>query len=208
MSTLASPPTSNPETTFQDRLKAAIGMDGYKPYKRRSIQTVLLYETHRAVSHKLPALRPFQRKIAVFVEFNRILKVECAGFLMPHQRAQILWTTATSRKPVTPDGMMKRMRLAVKEVEDVAAEVKTFVMENETEGVAGLTTHEEVYNAFLRHRFVSVSAPHWLLNVVPADASCCRDAVSALPAPSLCLERPAHHSRASLFGTVAHHSCN
>jgi hypothetical protein len=142
---------SNKMMSFHDRLKAAaIGDDGYKPYKRRPIQTVLLYETHRSLKDILPRLSPFQRKIAVYVQFNKLLNIECATFLLPVERSQIGWTTIAAKKVLTPDAMMLRMRLAVKEVEEVAVEVTAFAERYQDV----LATHEEIYNAFVQHRFV------------------------------------------------------
>jgi hypothetical protein len=147
-------------TTFQDRLRAAVGEDGYRPFKRRSIQTAILYETHRSLKDKLLALRPFQKKIAAFVQFHRILNEDCSALLMPHQRIQILWKTATNKQPLTAEAILGRMRLAVKEVEAVAEEVQSYILlreedEREKEEVFVEKTHEEVYAAFLRKRFVS-----------------------------------------------------
>ena len=51
-------------TTFEDKLKEAMGEKGYGYQMRRSIQTVILYEANRIIKPKLPPLRPFQRKLA------------------------------------------------------------------------------------------------------------------------------------------------
>jgi len=49
-------------TDWQDRLKVIVGPDGYEPYMRRSMQTVVLYEAKRCIKPRIARLRPFQKR--------------------------------------------------------------------------------------------------------------------------------------------------
>lgn len=51
-------------STWQERLKVAVGPRGYDGSMRRSVQTVLLYEALRCIESTHQKLRPFQRKLA------------------------------------------------------------------------------------------------------------------------------------------------
>jgi len=144
-------------STFQERLKQAIGARGYEQSMRRSVQTVILYEAHRCIADKLPSLRPFQRKLAFFDQAMAL--VEGAGFL-PHQREEIMWRTGTSREPMQPETAWKRMKLIEKEVEKVAEKARPLCVIGKS--------HDDVCNEFIQQQYEAVSGqrgkpypPNW-----------------------------------------------
>lgn len=89
--------------TFQERLEQAIGERGYDPVMRRSVQTVLMWESIRCIQDKLPSLRPFQRKIAFYNQMIALLDT-LEFIIIPHWRTEILWRTGASKETIDDDG--------------------------------------------------------------------------------------------------------
>lgn len=86
--------------TWQDRVKGVCGPKGYdNSTMRRSLQAIVLYEAKRCASKALSTMKPFQRK-AAFLDQCKAL-VESLDLLYPHQKAEVLWRTATSKEQVS-----------------------------------------------------------------------------------------------------------
>lgn len=134
----------DPNDTFQDRLKHAIGPRGYENCMRRSVQSVILYEAHRCVEARLPSLRPFQRKLAFFDQANALL--DTLDFLHMHQKEEVMWRTATSKETLMPEVAWKRMRLIDRELVKLSEKVQPFIdkvkLSNEEE-IGGATTSQQ-----------------------------------------------------------------
>jgi len=90
--------------SFQNHLKEQIGPKGYAPNLRRSVQSAVLFEAQRCVQDHLVAMRPFQRKIAFFNQFVALL--DSLNFILPQQRHEIMWRTATSKETMTPESKL------------------------------------------------------------------------------------------------------
>lgn len=131
--------------TFQDRLNAAMGERGYSSMMRRSVQTVFLYEAHRCLKDKLPSLRPFQRKLAVF---DQAIYLVNDSSLLPQQREEVLYKKVMSKELMDPETMWRRVRNVVSEVKKVAEQVQPLCTKKKT--------HLEVYYSFLQKNYVSV----------------------------------------------------
>jgi hypothetical protein len=112
---------------------------------RRSVQTVILYEAHRCLKDKLPTLRPFQKKLAVFDQAIYLLN---DSSLLPHQREEVIYKTVLSKELMNPETMWRRVRKVVNEVKKVAEQVKPLCTKKRT--------HLEVYYAFLQKNYVSL----------------------------------------------------
>jgi hypothetical protein len=85
--------------TWQERVKGIFGPNGYdNSTMRRSLQAIVLYEAKRCASKALATMKPFQRK-AAFLDQCKAL-VESLDLLYPHQKAEVLWRTATSKEQV------------------------------------------------------------------------------------------------------------
>jgi hypothetical protein len=130
--------------TFQDRLNAAIGGRGYSSMMRRSIQTVIVYEAHRCLEDKLPSLKVFQKKLAIFDQAVFLLN---DSSLLPHEREEVMCKTLMSKELLDPEAMWKRLRKIVHALKKIAAMVKPMCGRNKS--------HLEVYNAFLQKSYVS-----------------------------------------------------
>jgi hypothetical protein len=130
-------------TTFQGRLDGAMGERGYTPHMRRSVQTVILYEAHRCLKDKLPSLKPFQRKLAVYDQANHLL---LESSLLPYQREEVLYKTASSRESLNPESLWRRLKKVPKEVGRVAEQVRPLITSSKT--------HLECYHAFLQKTYV------------------------------------------------------
>ena len=133
--------------TWQDRLKAVIGPRGYENCMRRSLQTAILYEAKRCVAHRLPSLRPFQRKAAFMDQAFALL--DSLDFLYPHQKAEILWRTASSKEQLDADIAWKREKGIEKELAVLSANIKPFVPKAKT--------HEEAVNLLVQDMFEKLS---------------------------------------------------
>lgn len=130
--------------TFLDRLKQTIGERGYEHGLRRSIQTILLYEAYRCIATRIVGMRPFQRKLAFFDQVTAL--VEATEFL-PHQRAEIMWRTGTSKEAMNSDTAWKRMKLIEKELEKLCDKVKPLCVPGKE--------HDMVLDEYIQKQFVS-----------------------------------------------------
>jgi hypothetical protein len=136
---------------FHDRLLAALGGKYDPSTMRRSYQTAIIFEAHRCLKDRLPSLRPFQRKLAIFDQATHLLN---AADLMPHQRDEIFWRTGTSKELLNPDTMWRRCRNVIKEVEKLAQDMEDFAKEHDREDQS---EHEELYSAFLQKSYEDMS---------------------------------------------------
>lgn len=134
-------------STWQDRLKAAIGPRGFENCMRRSLQSVLLYEAKRCVAHRLPSLRPFQRKAAYMDQALALL--DSLDFLYPHQKSEVLWRTASSKDHLDADIAWKREKGIEKEMAILSKKIKSFV------GKA--LTHDEAVNMLIQDLYESLT---------------------------------------------------
>jgi hypothetical protein len=121
-------------SAWQDRLKAAIGTRGYENCMRRSLQTVILYEARRCVEHRLPSLRPFQRKAAYIDQCFALL--DSLDFLYPHQKDEVLWRTGSSKEPLEPDIAWKRQKGIEKELDTLSRKIKPFLIPGRSNDVS------------------------------------------------------------------------
>jgi hypothetical protein len=94
--------------TWQEKVKGIFGPNGYdNSTMRRSLQAIVLYEAKRCASTAMATMKPFQRK-AAFLDQCKAL-VESLDLLYPHQKAEVLWRTATSKEQVRQTREMGRM---------------------------------------------------------------------------------------------------
>jgi len=131
-------------SSFTERLKAALGHQGYDSSVRRSVQTALLYEAYRCIADKIPSMRPFQRKAAFYDQAQALL--EATDFL-PHHQIEIMWRTGTSKETLTPETAWKRVRLVEKELEKIREKVKPLCAEHKS--------HDTIVNEYIQQQFVS-----------------------------------------------------
>jgi hypothetical protein len=151
-------------STWQQRLKAVVGNRGYENCMRRSLQTVILYEAMRCVKSRLLELRPFQRKAAYMDQCHAL--IESLDFLYPHQKAEILWRTASSKEQMDPDIAWKREKGIHKELEKLSAKIKPF-MEKEAK------THQEMVDLLVQDLYVSIvrTRNHFLFSWRPSHGT-------------------------------------
>lgn len=126
-------------TSFQERLKRALGPKGYESCMRRSVQSVILYEAYRCISKQISSLRPFQRRIAFWDQAVALIK---QSELLPHQREGVLWRTGTSRALMDPETAWKRMKIIEKELDKLVQKVKPYYKEGQA--------HEELCKEFIQ----------------------------------------------------------
>jgi hypothetical protein len=143
-------------STFNERLNLALG-GPYESFMRRSIQTVILFEAHRCLKDKLPSLRPFQKKMAIYDQANHLLN---ATSLTPDQRQEVMWRTGTSQEGLNADMMWRRTRCVVQDVKKLANQMEAFGRAHplkskgdEEEDGGSKTEHEELYRAFLQKAY-------------------------------------------------------
>jgi len=116
----------------------------YSPNQRRSVQTVVLYEADRCLKSRYKNLRPFQRKIALY---------DCAADLVNTldwipggHKNEVMFRTATGKKPLSPDLAWRRMKLIDREI------AKTIIP-----GVKPLMgpgkTHQEACDDYIQAQF-------------------------------------------------------
>jgi len=150
--------------TFHERLHLAISEYGgeYDPVMRRSFQTVLMFEANRCLKDKLPALRPFQRKLAVFDQARFLLEeisgeTSLVGLKTRAKQEEIMWRTGTSKEPLNPETMWSRATRLTKDVEKVADQVREFIKEkladSNNKTVKASSTHEDVYRLFVEDTY-------------------------------------------------------
>lgn len=150
--------------TFHERLHEAIAEYGgeYDPVMRRSFQTVLMFEANRCLKDKLPALRPFQRKLAVFDQAKYLLEEisgesSLVGLKTRAKQEEIMWRTATSKESLNPETMWSRATRLTKDVEKVAEQVRQFIKhklaDSNDKTIKSASTHEETYRLFVENTY-------------------------------------------------------
>lgn len=132
-------------SSWLEKLTLLIGPRGYSDCMRRSLQSVILYEAKRCLEADLPSLKPFQRKVALMDQAAGL--IESLPFLMPHQREEILWRTATSKEQINGDIAYKRIQQINKELQKLCTQIKPFIVPS--------TSHQEWVNQLEQHLFVS-----------------------------------------------------
>mmetsp|Transcript_5550 Transcript_5550/g.6448 ORF Transcript_5550/g.6448 Transcript_5550/m.6448 type:complete len:301 (-) Transcript_5550:116-1018(-) len=132
--------------TWEARLNAVFGAQGYENCMRRSLQTIILYEANRCISGALSSLRPFQRKLA-YVDMANALLNSVEG-LLSHQRAEVLWRTGTSKEPMNAETAWKRRKLLNKELENIRAAVSPLLPNR---------THDQAIDAYIQVQFETVT---------------------------------------------------
>lgn len=131
---------------------AGCGPQGYENCMRRSLQTIVLYEANRCISSALPTLRPFQRKLAYLDMANAL--VDSLACLMPHQKAEVLWRTGTSKEPMNPETAWKRRKLLNKELDNIKDAITPLLTGR---------SHDEAIDAYIQLQFVSLRHYIWLV---------------------------------------------
>ena len=149
--------------SFAERLHQSIAeYNGeYDPVMRRSFQTVLMFEANRCLKDKLPSLRPFQRKLAVFDQAKFLLEEiggesSLLGLRKREKMEEIMWRTASSREPLNAESMWSRAARLTKDVERVAEQVREFIEEQKSlstikTAITSKSTHEEIYRSFVEN---------------------------------------------------------
>jgi hypothetical protein len=136
-------------STWQERLKVAIGPRGYSNCMRRSVQSVVLYEAKRCMEPKAATLRPFQRKSAHVDQMIALL--ESCTFLSPYHKEEIMYRTGSSKEPVDPEVAWKRAR----SVDTAMANLAKLVTPLITAG----KTHNETVDMLVQSFYESSSPP-------------------------------------------------
>lgn len=142
--------------TWEARLNAVFGPQGYESCMRRSLQTVILYEANRCIAPALGTLRPFQRKLAYIDMANAL--VDSLEGVMPHQKAEILWRTGTSKEAMNAETAWKRRKLLNKELENIRVAVAPLLANR---------THDQAIDAYIQVQFETVTGntgpapPNW-----------------------------------------------
>lgn len=138
--------------TFSERLREALGPDGYDTCLRRSVQSVTLYEAKRILTQmeaqrtaeNLASLRAFQRKYVYWEIAKAVLETTS---LTPHERAQVWWKTATSKEPLGDETAWKRGRVIEKELKALADTIRPVFASHPDDDAA--------IDEFIRQSFVS-----------------------------------------------------
>lgn len=73
--------------------------------------------------------------------------VDSLACLMPHQKAEVLWRTGTSKEPMNPETAWKRRKLLNKELDNIKDAI--------TPLLAG-RSHDEAIDAYIQLQFVSL----------------------------------------------------
>lgn len=144
---MANEPLTAGPSTFPKRLMDSLG-GRYDPTMRRSVQTVVLYEAHRCLRDRLAALRPFQRKIALFDTSCDI--VSTLDFIPQYHRNEIMYRTQSGKLPLSPDLAWRRMKLIDREVQkNIVPQVRPFVQPDKT--------HKQSCDEFIQHQYELVT---------------------------------------------------
>lgn len=121
-------------------------------------EPAILYEAKRCVAPRLPGLRPFQRKAAFMDQAFALL--DSLAFLYPHQKAEILWRTASSKEQLDADIAWKREKGIEKELESLAEKIKPFIDK--------AAYHNEAVNMLVQNMFEQLTGfvgkpvpPNW-----------------------------------------------
>ena len=135
---------------WQNRLRLIVGPQGYQPYQRRSLQTIVLYEAKRIIRPLLTRLRPFQKRVLLLEEVYKLLDAIPSDFLNPHQKEQILWRTQKGGKQIDDVRAWQRTKIIERDLVKTIREFKSFL---------ALSTlgrrHQECVNMFVQASYVS-----------------------------------------------------
>jgi len=142
-------------STFSERLSSAIGPRGYDHGLRRSIQSVALFEAKRILAQieaqrtaeNVVALRAFQRKHVHWEAAKASLETTD---LQPHQCAEVLWRTGTSKEALGAETAWKRSKMIDKELKALCDAIGPIQA-----AVPG-RTHEEAIDEYIQQQFVSL----------------------------------------------------
>lgn len=152
---------------WRQRLIALIGPTGYSPIMRRSLQSLLLFEAKRSISHRLGDLRPYQRKSAFLDHVHYLLN--CLGpnfFLSSKHQVQVLYRTMASRVPLDGDTAWGKLKSIFRELKALNELIVPFVNRS--------SSHKESVDRLVQYLFVS----EWKLLVlvhflcVPSSYTC------------------------------------
>ena len=140
-------------STFAERLRNATS-PGYDNSLRRSIQSVVLFEARRILSQieaqrtaeNLENLKAFQKKHVHWELANALLETTD---LLPHQRAAVMWRTATSREPLGPETAWKRSKTIEKELKAICDSIRPLQADGRS--------HDEAIDEYILQTFVSTS---------------------------------------------------
>lgn len=137
---------SHSSDTWLGRLTFLIGARGYNDCMRRSLQSVILYEARRCINEESKNMKPYQRKAVLMDQAHGL--IESLPFLMPHQREEILWRTATSKEQINGDIAYKRIQQINKELLNLTELIKPFINH------AASNNHQDWCNALEQSLFV------------------------------------------------------
>lgn len=134
------------ENVFAERFAEAIG-ERYSPAMRRSVQTVVLYEANRCLKDRYSALRPFQRKIALYD--TAVDLINTLDIIPSHLRSEIMYRTASGKLPLSADLAWRRMRLIDREIaKTIIPKIKPFCEDNDKD-------HKTICAEFIQDQYVS-----------------------------------------------------
>jgi len=120
----------------------------YYPSQRRSVQTAVLYEANRCLNSRYSALRPFQRKIALYD--CAVDLINSLTFIPPYHKLEIMFRTASGKVPLSPELAWRRMKLIDREISKVIVPgVKPFMR--------GGKSHSAACDAFIQKQYETVS---------------------------------------------------
>mmetsp|Transcript_14629 Transcript_14629/g.14108 ORF Transcript_14629/g.14108 Transcript_14629/m.14108 type:complete len:333 (-) Transcript_14629:83-1081(-) len=135
------------DTSFPDRLADAIG-GRYSAAMRRSVQTVVLYEANRCLKDRYSALRPFQRKIALYD--TAVDLINSFEVIPPYLRTEIMYRTASSKLPLSADLAWRRMKLIDREIQKIIIpKIKPFLESDKD--------HKDICSEFIQDQYEIVS---------------------------------------------------
>mmetsp|Transcript_609 Transcript_609/g.1253 ORF Transcript_609/g.1253 Transcript_609/m.1253 type:complete len:416 (-) Transcript_609:119-1366(-) len=142
---------------FATRAKLTIG-GRFDPCMRRSVQSIVLYEADRCLRSRYAFLKPFQKKIALYLTAVDLVKT--LDFLTDQNREEVMFRTNSSKQPVPPDLAWKRLRALERDIKATILPKMKAVMDSE-EGNG--KSHEELCELMLQREYEEVtqnSLPH------------------------------------------------
>ena len=115
---------------------------------RRLVQTVVLSEANRCLKDRYSALRPFQRKIALYD--TAVDLINTLDIIPSHLRSEIMYRTASGKLPLSADLAWRRMRLIDREIaKTIIPKIKPFYEGNDKD-------HKTVCAEFIQDQYVSI----------------------------------------------------
>jgi len=135
------------DTSFPDRLAESIG-GRYSAAMRRSVQTVVLYEANRCLKDRYSALRPFQRKIALYD--TAVDLINTVEVIPPYLRNEIMYRTASGKLPLSADLAWRRMKLIDREIQKI-------IIPKITPFFGSDKDHKDICNEFIQDQYEIVS---------------------------------------------------